>query len=115
MLRAVKKQDGAVAENRTEQGVGFARVEALDWSLEYRFNEVGVEDHDEPVIEERRHRDGAAVPPPHRLEKRHAAKNEARRLQHPWQTWGRRKWPASSAAVAIDATSANASVVTTEV
>jgi hypothetical protein len=34
VLRAVKEKDGAVAENRTEQSIGFARVETVRRPLE---------------------------------------------------------------------------------
>src|SRR5436305_7848679 len=81
MLALVEQEDGTASHDGTEQGVCLAGVELSRCALEELLDQGGVEDHDEAVIEQGAHVDGAAVAPPARVEEAWRREDEGDRLQ----------------------------------
>jgi hypothetical protein len=103
VLAAVEQQHGTLTQDWAEQRVRLARVELLVGTLEQLLDELRVEQHHEPVVEQGAHVHRAAVAAPRPLEEPCAADHEAGRLDDPRQAragWQRQALRCRASAVA---------------
>ena len=85
MLGAVEQQHRALADDRAQQRVGLAGMQPVARALEELLDRPGVEQHHEPLVKQRPHRDDVAVAPATPLQVTDAAGHEAQRLQPAWE------------------------------